>query len=129
MTEPVIKVAVLAVFGTVAALMIKRSNAEMAAVLSIAVCAVALYAVFSLVDPILELMGRAKEFAGLSGAVLSPVLKCVGIGLTSRIAADLCRDGGQGAVASTVELMGAVGGLYAALPLVSTLLDMLEELV
>lgn len=128
MTGAVLKVAVLAVFGTVAALIIRRSNGEMAAVLSIAVCAAAMFAAFSLMEPILELLSRARELSGLSGTVLSPVMKCLGIGITSHVASQLCRDGGQAAMASTVELAGAVGGVYAAMPLISTLLDMLEAI-
>ena len=73
-------------------------------------------------------MSRARELTGLSSALFSPLLKCVGIGLTCRVAADLCRDGGQSAMAGAVELIGAVGALYVSLPLMGTLLDMLKDL-
>ena len=129
MTGPVLKLAVLAVFGTVAALLIRRSNAEMAAALAIAVCAAALYTAARLIEPVLAFAERARALTGLSGTVFSPVLKCLGISLVARVAADVCRDGGQGAMASAVELVGAVGAVYAALPLLSAFLDMLERLL
>ena len=129
MTGPVLKVAVLAVFGTVAALLIRRSNAEMASALAIAVCAVGLYTAARLMEPVLEFAERARALTGLSGTVFSPVLKCLGVALVSRVAADVCRDGGQGAMASAVELIGAVGAVYASLPLLSAFLDMLERLL
>lgn len=128
MTGPVVKAAALAVVGTLCALVIRRSNAEIAAVLSMAVCAAAVWFALGLIEPILDFLTRAKELTGLSGAIFSPVLKCVGVALTCRTAADLCRDGGQGAMAGAVELIGAVGALYVSLPLLGALLDMLGDL-
>ena len=128
MTGPVVKAAVLAVVGTLCALVIRRSNAELAVTLSMAVCGAALWFALGLIEPILDFLSRARELTGLSGAIFSPVLKCVGVALTCRTAADLCRDGGQSAMAGAVELIGAVGALYVSLPLLGTLLDMLGEL-
>lgn len=128
MTAPVMKAAVLAVVGTLCALVIRRSNAEMAAVLAMAVCAAAVWSALGLLEPVLDFAARARELTGLPSAVFSPVLKCVGVALTCRVAADLCRDGGQSAMAGAVELVGAVGALYVSLPLLGTLLDMLEDL-
>ena len=122
------KAAVLAVVGTLCALVIRRSNAELASVLAMAVCAAAVWFALGLLEPVLEFMSRARELTGLSSALFSPLLKCVGIGLTCRVAADLCRDGGQSAMAGAVELIGAVGALYVSLPLMGTLLDMLKDL-
>ena len=44
-------------------------------------------------------------------------------------AADLCRDGGQSAVAGAVELGGAAAALYVSLPLLTALLGFLEKLL
>lgn len=129
MSGPVMKVAVLAIFGTASALVIRRSNGELAILLALSVCVCALCMTLKLIAPILEFGQHVKRMVGLSGIVCTPVLKCVGIGLTSRIASDLCRDGGQKAMSSAVELTGAVGALYVSLPLLTMLLDMLEELL
>ncbi len=129
MSEPVVKAAVLAVLATVAGLIIKRGSSEMSAVLALAVCAAVFSGVVGLLDRVLETMDRARELSGLSPAFFAPLLKCVGIAFTSRLAADMCKDGGQGAMASAVELIGAVGAVYTALPLISTLMDMLESII
>lgn len=129
MTAAVIKVAVIAVFGTLAALIIKRGSPEMSILLAIAVCGEAVYIIYETLDSALDFVRRARELSGMSEAIFAPVLKCVGIALVAKLASDLCRDGGQGAMAGSVELMGAVGALYAALPLMSTLIDTLERLI
>ena len=61
----------------------------------------------------------------LSGAVVAPVFKCVGLGLLTRLGADLCRDSGSAAAATAVELIGCVCALLAASPLMVLLFEMI----
>ena len=56
-------------------------------------------------------------------------MKCVAIGLITKAAADLCRDGSQTAMAGAVELGGTAAALFVSLPLLQTLLDLLEKLL
>lgn len=126
--EVLIKTAAAAVVASAVCLLLRRSNAEMAVPVSVAVCAGAVVLSAGLLRPVMELLGSAREMSGLSDALFYPVIKSVGIGICTRISADLCRDSGQGAMAGCVELAGAVCALYTALPLMETLLDMLEEL-
>lgn len=77
---------------------------------------------------VLEVLELAQLGLGLSSAYTAPVIKCVGIGICAKLGSDLCRDAGQTAVASTVELCGAGCALYVSLPLVKTLLGLLGEL-
>lgn len=127
--EAVIRAAVLACVGTLSALIIRRGSPELASALAIAVCCACAFIAVRLFSPIASELERASRFSGLSPAVLAPVMKCAGIGVVSKIASGLCRDGGQQAMASAVELAGAAGALCAAMPLVSSLLDMLERLI
>lgn len=129
MTGPVIKVAVLAVLASLCSLLLRRGFGEMTVLLSLAVYLFAVTASAMLLRPIMEFLGRARELTGLSPAFFTPLLKCLGLALTVRIASDLCRDAGQSAMASAVELVGAVGALYGALPLFAALLDTLEGML
>jgi len=73
-----------------------------------------------------EILG---DTAGLSPTLLAPVLKTVGIGILTRLASDICKDAGQSAIASTVELAGTVAALYIALPLMQTVFQMIGGLL
>jgi len=127
--NPVISVAAAAVIATAVCLVLKRSNGEMIVPVSAAFAAGAFFLISGLLRPVLSFINEAGSLTGLSAAVLAPVMKCVGIGIVSRLAAEICRDGGQAAMAASVELCGAVCALYSALPIVSTLLDMLEGML
>lgn len=95
--------------------------------LAAAVCAFALYAAASALEPVLALLQQAKTLSGLSEVYVLPVTKCVVIGILSRVTADLCRDGGQNAMAGAVELGATAAALYVSLPLLQTLLGLLER--
>lgn len=126
--EVLIKTAVVAVAASIAGIIIRRGNAEMVIPLAAAVCAGTAMLSAGLIRPIMELMKRAGDMSGVSAAFFMPVVKSVGIGICTRIASDLCRDSGQGAIAGCVEMAGTICALYTALPLMETLLDTLEEL-
>lgn len=121
------KAAAVAIAGALLTMLLKKSAPELGLALSLAVSLLAAGLGAGLLGELGEVLELAKEQTGLSGAVVGPVYKCVGIGIVTRLTADLCKDAGQGAVSSAVELCGAVCALTAALPLVRTLLQMIGE--
>ncbi len=124
----IIKAVVIGAAGAVLTLIIKRTNPEISTVLTLTVCMVIIgmsLKVFSSVSEVLELVELGS---GFSSAYVAPVIKCVGIGITARLGSDLCKDSGQEAVASSVEICGAMCALYVSLPLIKTMLRMIGEL-
>ena len=122
------KAAALGLTGALAGLLLKKNVPELALALSLAVCLLAAGLAAELYGQLAELVTMAREQTGLSPAVVGPVMKCVGVGVVTRLAADLCKDAGQTAVASAVELCGAACALAAAMPLIRALLEMIGEL-
>ena len=110
------------------ALLLKRSNAELALCLGLGAAAVILLSVLGLASGLAEAAARARELSGLSPALYSPIMKCVGIGLICALGSEACKDAGSSQLASAVELAGAAAALVCALPLMSALLDTVEGL-
>ncbi len=61
--------------------------------------------------------------AGIDSDVLKLLVKALGICLTAQLAANLCRDSGESALASAVELLGRGAILLMALPLAAQLIS------
>ena len=101
-----IKAAALALAGAVLGLLLRRDAPELALALSVAISLLAAGLAVELCGELKQVTELAREQTGLSPAVVGPVLKCVGVGIVTRLAADLCKDAGQGAIASAVELCG-----------------------
>ena len=69
------------------------------------------------------------EAAGLSPAVLAPVLKTVGIAILTHISAEVCRAAKERGIAAFVETAGAAVALCVALPLLRAVLDTVTGLL
>ena len=121
--EVVGKMAALAVAAALCALVVRQSAREVGLVLSLAAGAIILTQALGAVEAIRSLMEERGDRAGLSPAVLDPVLKTVGIAVLTRVAAEVCRDAKESGIAAFVETAGAVMALYVALPLMRAVLD------
>ena len=124
-----LKAAVLGIAGALMALLLKRSAPELGLALSIGVSLMGAALALELVSGLTELVTLVREQIGLSPAVAAPVLKCVGVGIVTRLSSDICRDAGQSAAASAVELCGTACALAVSLPLIRALLEMIGEMV
>ena len=127
--DVLIRFSAAAALITAVCLLLRRSNPELQVPLAAAGCALVLGMALKLLSPVREFLERAAALSGLSDAYLLPVAKCVVIGIVAKGAADLCRDGGQSAMAGAVELGGAAAALYVSLPLLTALLGFLEGLL
>lgn len=123
-----LKAAAIAIAGAIITLLLKRSAPELGLAMSIAVSLLCAVLAMELVSGLGEILTLVQSETGLSPAVTGPVLKCVGIGIVTRLSADMCKDAGQSAIASAVELCGTGCALVTALPLIQSLLRMISEL-
>ena len=124
-----IRAVILGLVGSALGLVIKKNSPEIGLLLALAVALLVVGLGMELIGAILDFVALLQDAAGLSPALLGPVLKTVGIGILTRLAADICKDAGQQAIASTVELAGTVAALYIALPLMQTVFEMIGGLL
>lgn len=124
-----LKIAAIAVAASLCAVVVRRNVAELGMVLALAAGALLLSASLGALEGVRELMDLLSDAAGLSPALLSPVVKTVGIAILTKISAELCKDAGEGGIAAFVETAGAAAALYVSLPLLKTVLTMVTELL
>ena len=127
--EAVGKIAALAVAAALCALVVRQNAREIGLVLALLAGALILGQALGAVEAIWELLEELGERAGLLPAVLDPVVKTVGIGILTKISAEVCRDAKESGIAAFVETAGAALSLYVALPLIRAVLDTVSELL
>ena len=127
--EAVGKIAALAVAAALCALVVRQNAREIGLVLALLAGALILGQALGAVEAIWELLEELGERAGLSPAVLDPVVKTVGIGILTKISAEVCRGANESGIAAFVETAGAALSLYVALPLIRAVLDTVSELL
>ena len=127
--ETMVKVAALGALTAVLCLVVREREKTLGLLLSLAGCAIALLAALQLLSPIFSVAEQLRALSGLSTAVTAPLFKVTAIGILSRVAAGVCGDAGEKALERAVELSGSILALYAALPLVSAVLELLEDML
>lgn len=127
--ETALKVGAVAVTAALCAVTLKGTIRQVALALSLAAAALILTMVLGAAEEVLALAGQLREMAGLSPAVVAPVLKTVGIAILTHTAAAVCRDAGEGGIASAVETGGTVLSLWTALPLLRAVLETVQGLL
>lgn len=102
---------------------------DMSVVLAIAVCCMAALTALEYLDPVLSFVSQLEEIGGLDHSMIRILLKVVGIGLVSEIAALVCSDSGSSSLGKAVKLLGSAVILWLSLPLYSMLVELLQRIL
>ena len=128
MTE-VMKIAAVAVVAVICSSILKKQTPELATVLALTAGAIILGFSLTSLEAVISFMDSLSDTAGLSPAVLSPVLKAPGISIISHITAEICRDSKETGLATIVETSAAALVLLVSLPLLQSVLTTITELI
>lgn len=109
-------------------MVLRRTSAPLGVLLSVACCVALGMLALQVVRPILQFLQTLQQTANLSGSLMKPLLKTVGVGILTQITSAVCQDAGESAMAKMVELCGGVVALYLALPLLTAVLTLLNQL-
>ena len=111
------------------AVLLRRGGGELALLLVLAVCGVAVALLLEPLGQLRDFWEEASAWGQLPEQLFQPLLKTVCIALICRTGSDLCRDAGEGALASVLETAGAVAAIVVSLPLFRAVWDLLESLL
>ncbi|MFZ5647830.1 MAG: stage III sporulation protein AD [Bacillota bacterium] len=119
----------LGLVAAVLAVVLRHNKPEMAMFLSIAVGIIIFMVMLGKIGSILEVLKDLSARANLSMVYLGTILKIVGIAYIADFGAQICRDAGEGAVASKIEFAAKILVLVLAVPIVVAVLNSLLKIV
>jgi stage III sporulation protein AD len=80
-------------------------------------------------QPVLDFVRELQTLSGLDPQMLTVVLKAVGIGLISEIAALICLDAGNAALGKGIQILASLTVLWLSLPLMRALLELVQKIL
>lgn len=125
----VLQIASLSVVAAVLAVVVRENQKPVSLLLSLAGCVLILLCGIRFLKPIFSVVEQLRSLSGLQNTVTQPLVKVTGIGILTQVAGSVCADAGEKALEKAVEISGTLLGLYAALPLLSSVLSLLEEML
>lgn len=123
------KAAAVSAAAAVLGLVIKKSNPEAALLLALCAAVSVTTLAISAAEKVSDFLSELGDLSQMSPAAIKIVLKTVAVSITAKMTSDVCKDAGQSALSSAIELLGAATGVYLALPLFKTVLETMEILM
>lgn len=127
--DSVLKAVAVILVAVVMWIILSKQGKEYALVLSIGACCLVFLIMFRFLEPVLDLLRQLQVLGKLQSEWLSIMLKSVGIGMVVEIGMLICSDAGNAALGKTLQIMGSVAVLWLSIPLMNSLIKLLEQIL
>lgn len=125
----IIKIVGLGLVATILIVIIKQQRPELAIQLSIVVGAVIFTMMLGKINSVITLMQQLAQKSNVSALYMGTILKIIGVAYIAEFGAQICRDAGEGAVASKVEFAAKVIVIVLAMPIIAAVFESLLKLL
>ena len=124
-----VKVLGVGVVGLIVASLLKKDKPELMLLAIIATGAMILVIILSSLSSAIAAFADLVARSGLNDTLFGGMLKLVGVGYLTEYAASLATDAGSTSIASKIQLAGKVSIFLMGVPVLTTLVDLLGQLV
>ncbi len=108
---------------------LKQYNKEYGLFISLAASVFIIGVILGAIDPVLNFIDSLAEISETDNKYIGILIKALAVCYIVQIAADCCRDSGESAIASKIELAGKIALLIISLPLFEALLGIVKDLI
>lgn len=119
----------LGILTAVAATAVKEIKPEFARVIALAGGVLIMGAAISAAAKFVDALKTFASFAPSVGKLLKPLLKITGIAYLAQFSAELCRDAGESALSSRVELAGKTAIALMSFPIIKEVFFSLMRII
>ena len=124
-----IRIGVLGITAAILILIIKSHRPEIGFMISLAFGAIVMVFLAGRIKGVLDLIQIYLDRANISGIYITALLKIIGMAYIAEFAAESCRDAGQAAIAAKVELAGKVLIMISAVPLITSVMSVVLDML
>lgn len=125
----IFQIVILAVVATLIIMVLKVQRPEIALQISIITGVIIFFVVLGKTSAVIELLKTYADKANIDTVYFSTLLKIIGIAYIAEFGSEICKDAGESAIASKVELAGKVIIIVLAVPIVTSLLDLVIKII
>ena len=125
----ILKICALAVTAVVIISLIKIYKPELAVEAVLASSLILLFYIVGSIQFSFESLNDLYQNISAGKTYFPVIVKCLGIAYLTEFTAALCEDAGEKSIAGKVELAGKLAVFFIALPVFSSLIEMLNHLI
>lgn len=127
--EQFIQACAMALLAVILALSLGKQGKDMAALLSIAACCMAVIISVSYLKPVMDFLRRLEALGNLNDGLVGILFKAVGIGIVSEIAGMVCIDAGNASLGKALQMLGSSVVLWLSLPIFTALMELIQKIL
>lgn len=119
-------------FGIIAVslvIVLKNQKPEIALLCVIASSIIMLTFVFDELKSVIQLINNLISNSSIDSTYLEIILKVIGISYIVEFGRDICKDAGESAIANKIEIAGKVIVVSLSIPVITSLISIVSELI
>ena len=125
----VIKIIGIALIGLIIIIILKQYKPEFSIYISLLVGVLILLLITDKLTGIINLLQSIANKASINSEFLSLLIKMTGIAFLSEFAVSICKDSGEGALASKIEIGTKIIIISMSIPIISSLLEIILKVL
>ena len=127
--EEIIKIIGIGIIGLILIIIIKQYRPEFAIYISLITGALILYLAIDELSNVINLLKQICDKSGINNKFLMILIKMTGIAFLAEFAISICKDAGEGAIASKVELGSKALIISMSIPIIYNLLEVILKIL
>ena len=124
-----LKILAVALVTVFAHIIVKQTRPEIAMIISIAGSVLIIVMIVDSLSSVISSFYNIFQTTGVDTTLLTPLFKIIAIGYITEFGANICQDAGASSVADKVLFAGKLVILLVALPIVTTVIDMVVSIL
>ncbi len=125
----IIKIIGIALVALIVIIILKQYRPEFAVYISIITGVLILLLVIDKLSAIISLLQSIANKASINSTFLSLLIKITGIAFLSEFAVSICKDSGEAAIASKIEIGSKIIIISMSIPIISSLLEIILKIL
>lgn len=128
-TMEIIKIIGIALIALIIIILLKQYRPEFAVYISLLTGVLILLLVMDKLTGIINLLQTFANKTSINSTFLTLLIKITGIAFLSEFAVSICKDSGEGAIASKIEIGSKIIIIAMSIPILSSLLEVILKVL
>ena len=125
----IVKIIGVGLVALILIIILKQYKPEFTIYVSIIAGAIILLMVMDKLYSIINLLSNISQKVGIGNEFLKIILKITGIAILTEFAVSICKDSGESAIASKIDLGGKIIIISISIPIITALLELVINIL
>lgn len=125
----IFQIVAIGLVAAILSVLIKSQKPEIGIYISLVAGVIIFLFVATKLQSVIEILNQLAYKVNIDSIYLSTILKIVGIAYIAEFGAQVCKDAGEGVMASKIEFAGKILIMVMAVPILVSLMDLIINMV